>query len=206
MKITIRKALCAGAVAVVGVSVASIIGLAQQPAPGLQPIAAFAGITDPVGRSVAFFKEAGKVIQHPRCLNCHPAGDRPSQKDIMGPHEPPAFRGGDGLGAVGMRCATCHQAENDLASGVPGHANWHLAPASMAWQGKTLRQICEQVQDPNRNGGMDTAKLIPHMGEDTLVGWAWRPGADRTPAPGTQAEFGALVKAWLESGAHCPQQ
>src|SRR6478752_3677993 len=89
------------------------------------------------------------------------------------------------------------------ASGVPGHASWHLAPASMAWQGKTLRPICEQVQDPERNGGMDTVKLIPHMGEDTLVGWAWRPGADRTPAPGTQAEFGALVKAWLESGAHC---
>jgi hypothetical protein len=100
----------------------------------------------------------------------------------------------------------CRNAAIARASGVPGHASWHLAPASMAWQGKTLRPICEQVQDPERNGGMDTVKLIPHMGEDTLVGWAWRPGADRTPAPGTQAEFGALVKAWLESGAHCPQQ
>ena len=94
----------------------------------------------------------------------------------------------------------CRNAAIARASGVPGHASWHLAPASVAWQGKTLRPICEQVQDPERNGGMDTVKLIPHMGEDTLVGWAWRPGADRTPA------LGALVKAWLESGAHCPEQ
>ncbi|PYM55919.1 MAG: Isoquinoline 1-oxidoreductase subunit, partial [Candidatus Rokuibacteriota bacterium] len=37
-----------------------------------------------------------------------------------------------------------------------------------------------------------------------LVGWAWNPGADREPAPGTQAMFGALVKAWAASGAVCP--
>jgi hypothetical protein len=206
LKPTIRQALCTGAVAMASVSIASLIGSAQQPTPGLQPVSAFAGMADPVARSVALFTEASKVFQHPRCLNCHPAGDRPSQKDIMRPHEPPAFRGADGFGAVGMRCTTCHQAESDPASGVPGHESWHLAPASMAWQGKTLRQICEQVKDSERNGGMDAAKLIHHMAEDTLVGWAWRPGADRTPAPGTQAEFGALVKAWLESGAHCPEQ
>ena len=23
-------------------------------------------------RSIALFREAGKVLQHPRCLNCHP--------------------------------------------------------------------------------------------------------------------------------------
>jgi isoquinoline 1-oxidoreductase subunit alpha len=30
------------------------------------------------------------------------------------------------------------------------------------------------------------------------------PGADRQRAPGTQASFGALVKAWADSGAACP--
>ena len=39
---------------------------------------------------------------------------------------------------------------------------------------------------------------------DTLVGWAWTPGADREPAPGTQVAFGALIKAWADSGAACP--
>jgi hypothetical protein len=42
------------------------------------------------------------------------------------------------------------------------------------------------------------------MSEDSLVGWAWAPGAGRTPAPGTQAEFGALMRAWADSGAGCP--
>jgi hypothetical protein len=36
---------------------------------------------------------------------------------------------------------------------------------------------------------------------DTPLLWR-RPHA----GTGTQAEFGALVKAWLESGAHCPEQ
>ena len=32
-------------------------------------------------RSVALFAELGKVLTHPRCVNCHPAGDRPRQGD-----------------------------------------------------------------------------------------------------------------------------
>jgi hypothetical protein len=46
--------------------------------------------------------------------------------------------------------------------------------------------------------------LVHHMAEDSLVGWGWHPGAGRTPAPGTQAEFGALIKAWVDTGAACP--
>jgi len=42
--------------------------------------------------------------------------------------------------------------------------------------------------------------------EDELVGWAWAPGGKRTPAPGTQAEFGALMQAWFDSGAVCPAE
>jgi hypothetical protein len=42
------------------------------------------------------------------------------------------------------------------------------------------------------------------MAEDSLVGWGWNPGTGREPAPGTQKEFGALAKAWVESGAACP--
>jgi len=46
--------------------------------------------------------------------------------------------------------------------------------------------------------------LIHHIGEDTLVGWAWAPGYGRAPAPGTQKEAGALVEAWVKIGAICP--
>ena len=50
------------------------------------------------------------------------------------------------------------------------------------------------------------AAVLRHVSEDTLVGWAWAPGGMRTPAPGTQAEFGELMRAWSESGAVCPAE
>jgi hypothetical protein len=113
-------------------------------------------------------------------------------------------RGDANFGAPGMMCTTCHHDENYDVAGVPGNPNWHLAPIEMAWQGKSLGQICEQIKDTSRNGGMDMPKLIHHMEADSLVGWGWNPGKGRTPAPGTQAEFGALFRAWSESGAVCP--
>jgi hypothetical protein len=51
---------------------------------------------------------------------------------------------------------------------------------------------------------MSREQLLHHMAEDELVGWAWHPGGTRTAAPGTQEQFGALIKAWLETGARCP--
>ena len=155
-------------------------------------------------RSVALFREAGKVLQHPRCLNCHPATDRPTQADTMRPHMPPIVRGENDHGPPGLPCSACHPKANFDPAGVPGHPDWHLAPISMAWQGKSLGEICVQLKDPARNGGKDLPALLRHMAEDTLVGWAWAPGRGRTSAPGTQGEFGALLRAWADSGAHCP--
>jgi hypothetical protein len=178
-----------------------------RPAPdanALRAASSFDTIKDKRARSVALFQEAGKVIQHARCVNCHPAGDRPTQTDLMRPHQPLVVRGADGHGAPGMACATCHHATNFDPAGVPGHPEWHVAPVSMAWQGRSLAQICTQIKDPKRNGGKDMAALIHHMSEDTLVGWAWSPGKGRNPAPGTQAAFGDLIKAWAASGAYCP--
>ncbi len=172
----------------------------------LRPVAGFASIAHPRARAVALFLEMGKVLQHPRCVNCHPAGDRPLQTDSMRPHEPLVVRGADGHGAPGMRCETCHHAANYDPARVPGHPQWHLAPIEMAWEGKTLTEICEQIKDPARNGGKNIAELVHHLGEDSLVGWGWTPGAGRTPAPGTQKEFGALAKAWADAGAHCPPE
>ena len=39
----------------------------------LEPVSAFAAIADKNERAIALFNEAGKVIQNPRCMNCHPA-------------------------------------------------------------------------------------------------------------------------------------
>jgi hypothetical protein len=165
----------------------------------------FAGIGDPKARSAALFIEAGKVLRHPRCLNCHPDGDRPSQGDGY-PHQPPVQRGDDGHGVSAMRCATCHQKANFDPVGIPGHPEWHLAPRSMAWQHKSLADICMQLKDTSRNGGRTLDQIMKHAARDSLVGWAWKPGVGREPAPGNQASFGALMQAWADAGAACPER
>jgi hypothetical protein len=164
----------------------------------------FDGIADSTARSAALFTEAAKVLTSPRCMNCHPAGDRPLQGETQRPHQPPVERGPDGFGAAWMRCATCHGDANFDAAGMPGHAHWHLAPREMAWQDKTLGEICAQIKDPARNGGRSLQQILTHMATDTLVGWAWAPGFGRQPAPGTQQELGALIEAWMKAGAACP--
>lgn len=157
--------------------------------------------------SIAAFEEVGKVLTSPRCINCHPSGERPTQGDKMQPHQPPVFRGAGGKGAVGMRCSTCHATQNYAfveGGSIPGAKNWHLAPASMAWQGKSLHEICEQIKDPARNGGKTLEQLLEHHTKDGFVLWAWKPGAERSPAPGTHAQFVEWTRKWIESGAHCP--
>ncbi|MDR6950918.1 cytochrome c5 [Ancylobacter sp. 3268] len=179
-------------------------GISATGAGTLAAPADFAHIADPKARSAAYFTELGKVLTNPRCTNCHPATERPRQGDEARLHQPPVFRGLDGFGLDSMRCGSCHRRANFDPARMPGHEAWHLAPPEMAWEGKTVSQICEQIKDPKRNGNRTLADLIEHIGKDTLVGWAWHPGPGRTPVPGTQAQAGALVEAWAESGAACP--
>ncbi|GAA5073866.1 Isoquinoline 1-oxidoreductase subunit [Lysobacter panacisoli] len=185
-------------------------GNTAPPAATLKAASDFDTITDQRNRSVALFEEAGKVLQHPRCLNCHPVERAPTQGDDMHPHVPEVAGGPDNHGMPGMPCNSCHGKANSMTLGdtvrsIPGDGHWALAPASMAWQGKSLGQICEQLKDLQRNGNRDLAKISRHMADDTLVGWAWHPGAGRQPAPGTQEQFGALINAWIATGAACPK-
>jgi hypothetical protein len=170
---------------------------------GLASPESFDGISDPAVRSVALFAELGKVLTNPRCVNCHPAGDRPRQGESERPHQPPVARGADGRGLPAMRCSSCHQQANFDPARMPGHPEWHLAPREMAWEGKTQGEICAQIKDPARNGGRSLEEIVHHIGTDTLVGWAWAPGFGRTPAPGTQQQAGALAEAWAKTGAVC---
>lgn len=204
-------AAAAGAIVVLtgaAVQTFSQTGSQTGPAPALatelRPVSGFKDIADTQSRSIALFEEAGKVLQHPRCVNCHPAGERPSQGDQMRPHEPLVVRGKDGHGAPGLACTTCHGGANFDPARVPGDPHWHLAPLSMAWEGKSIGQICQQLKDPKRNGNRDIAAILKHVVTDSLVKWAWNPGPGRTPAPGSNEEFAALLKAWADTGAHCP--
>lgn len=166
---------------------------------------AFAKIRNKTKRSQALFTEASKVLMSPRCINCHPDGDRPLQGEDGRLHEPPVSRGADGFGVVGMKCQTCHQEANFDPGRIPGAKNWHLAPRSMAWQGKSAADICAQIKDPKRNGNRTLADISKHMSHDHLVEWAWHPGADRKPPPGDQKTFSALIDAWVKTGAACPK-
>lgn len=183
---------------------------AQTSAPLRSP-SSFSNIADPAARSKATFGEVAKVLTGPRCMNCHPAGDQPLQGSDHHVHRPEVKRGPENSGVPGLPCASCHTEHNfPLAIGeagyqsIPGHQRWALAPIEMAWEGKSVGEICRQIKDPARNGGRDLPLLLDHLAHDDLVGWAWHPGAGREPAPGSQAQFGDLVKAWIESGAECP--
>jgi hypothetical protein len=157
--------------------------------------------------SATLFLQMAKVIESPRCLNCHPADRHPTQGDDMHLHTPPMVSDASGHGIPGVKCSTCHSASNTaLGNGlvVPGNPQWGLAPQEFAWQHKSLREICLQIKDRRRNGNRTLAQIHDHMAHDSLVAWAWHPGSGRTLPPMTQASFGVLVQHWIDSGAQCP--
>jgi len=59
----------------------------------LRPPASFSGIGDQAERSRALFNEIATVVTHPRCMNCHPAGNHPLQGNDQHEHMPPVPRG-----------------------------------------------------------------------------------------------------------------
>ena len=154
--------------------------------------------------ALAAWTKISRVVTHPRCVNCHPPDDTPRQGMHSVVHDPPVIRGVEDRGAVALGCRTCHQDANAELARIPGAPSWHLAPIGMAWLGRTPAQICAQIKDPARNGGRTLAQIEDHVAHDRLVAWAWTPGADREPAPGTQAELGALFQTWIDGGTACP--
>src|SRR3954469_11161928 len=104
----------------------------------LRAPSAFAGIADRDSRSRALFSEVAKVIMNPRCMNCHPAGNRPLQGNDKHRHIPPAVRGEAGVGGPGNQCVACHTQGNytllepaTTYESIPGHPRWGLAPIEM---------------------------------------------------------------------------
>ena len=159
----------------------------------------------PAGPSAEkLFDPVASVLTHPRCLNCH-QDQRPAQTDASIPHLQQVIRGAHGTGAATMQCAACHQGQNSADGRVPGAAHWHLAPLSMSWQGKTRAQICNQIKDPERNGGRKTPEqVIEHMRIDPLVLWAWNPGNGRSTPSITHEQFLQKLDAWAKAGMPCP--
>ena len=161
----------------------------------------------------ASFQVVKAVLQSPRCVNCHPAGDAPLQGDDSHVHLQNIQRGVDGRGVAGLGCAACHGDANLPPSygphappGVP--TEWRLPPADMklVFQGLGARELCEQLKDPKRNGGKDMVQLVEHVSVDPLVTWGWSPGFGRKPVPISHADFVSAFKTWADAGAPCPTE
>jgi hypothetical protein len=154
------------------------------------------------------FLDVARVLQSPRCMNCHPVGDAPLQGDRNKPHAMNITRASV---EAGLPCGTCHQEKNSEAIGVrggpPGAPRWGLPPKEtpMVFQSKTPKELCEQLKDPTKNGKKDLHALLDHVDHDPLVLWGWAPGGKRSLPPLTHEQFVEAFKTWTASGAACPQ-
>lgn len=167
-------------------------------------------VVDERAQAVAAFETVRKVLQHPRCQNCHIPGDAPLQFDIGLPHQMAVLRGPEGKGAFGLPCSTCHGEANPPAAfgpnAPPGALNWHLPPPQhkMVFINLSSAELCRIVKNRDENGGKDFDALIKHVAEDGLVLWGWKPGGVRAPVSVPHAEFVAAFKRWAAAGGPCP--
>jgi mono/diheme cytochrome c family protein len=167
-------------------------------------------IVDERAVGIAAFETVRQVLQHPRCQNCHIPGDAPLQFDAGLPHQMAVMRGPDGMGSIGLPCATCHGEENPPASfgphAPPGAPNWFLPPPQhkMVFINVSPARLCATVKDTHENGGKNFDALIKHVAEDKLVLWGWNPGGERAPVSVPHDEFVAKFKQWAAAGGPCP--
>jgi mono/diheme cytochrome c family protein len=156
----------------------------------------------------AAFADVYKVLMHPRCMNCHPSGDMPLQGDDSHPHLQNVKRGEDGKGKYALKCANCHQDVNLPGENMPpGNPIWQLPRREMplVFQGKSPRELADQLKDPRRNGGKTLDQLVEHVTHDKLVDWGWEPGDGRTKPPLSHDEFAKKFREWVEKGAASPE-
>jgi hypothetical protein len=153
-------------------------------------------------KSIAAFETVAKVLNHPRCMNCHTTAAWPTQGDDRHRHKFNVARGPDDRGAPGMKCVTCHKDQNGPE--IPGAKDWHMAPLAQGWTNLSPGALCRAVTDPKKNGNRTGAKIIEHLEADRLVLWAWTPGAKRNTPPVAHKDFLAAAQTWIKAGAHCP--
>ena len=162
----------------------------------------------PPGGSLGAWAVVYQVLQHPRCMNCHPAGEAPLQGDSSLPHAQNVQRGAMGHGRYALRCDACHQETNLTGAHLPpGAPNWHLPRRDepLVFQGRSSAELCNQLKDSARNGGKTLEELFAHVDHDPLVLWGWSPGEGRTPVSVPHDQLVAAMRAWIDGGCDCPE-
>ena len=156
--------------------------------------------------SVQAFMQVYKVLMSPRCMNCHPAGNRPLQGDDSHVHIMNVQRGKDGKGVYALKCSNCHQPENTAGLHTPpGNPKWQLPPADMkmVFQGRTAHQLALQIMDYSQNGHKNKEQLLEHA-RDTLVKAGWNMGQGRTQPPLSYNDFVSAWDTWINKGGYAP--
>jgi hypothetical protein len=152
------------------------------------------------------------VVSHPRCSNCH-VGDsgRPGWDDLgygaQRLHGMNIVADESRVGAQSIPCRTCHigaTGKNDVPHAAPQVDDaWRLPPVELAWRGKSSAEICNQLRNPQVNGGLDIAELIAHVRVSIFVSYGFNPGVDRVAAPGSVAELAGSLAIWGTAGMPC---
>jgi hypothetical protein len=189
VKLSLAAALCAGAVLV-----AQCSSDAPRSAVGADGLADWAVVY--------------RVLQHPRCVNCHPVGGRPLQGEGSVQHPQGVVRGTDGTGVSAMRCDTCHGTENAPGEHMPpGAPHWKLPPPQMplVFEGRSSGDLCRQLRDLARNGHRTPEQVLEHLASDPLVLWGWNPGEGRAPVDVPHDELVRAARAWIAGGCNCPE-
>ena len=100
----------------------------------------------------------GRQGHYPSALHELPSRRRPSAARRRSARScAPVWRAE--TGHFEANCSGCHTSTNttlrDAASykSIPGHPRWGFAPLSMAWQNKSVGEICRQLKDVKLNGG-----------------------------------------------------
>jgi len=131
------------------------------------------------------------------------AGDSPHQTDQRRPHQPLVVRGADGHGARRLRATPATDRPTSIRrmcpairNGTARRSRWH---GKAARSGRSASRSKTGAQRRSRHGG---AAASPWRGYARRLAWTRDQGA--RPAPGTQARFGEIMRAWADAGAACP--
>lgn len=149
------------------------------------------------------FEDIFAAATHPRCLNCHPEGDAPLQTEASVPHDFGITRFSPMLG---VHCNTCHAAKpvgDGLAPLPPADPIWSIAPKQMVFENRTPKQLCEQLKDPDINGGRGLVDVTAHVREDHLLITSWHMG--RPPPPISHEALVKRFETWGAAGGPCPK-
>ena len=142
----------------------------------------------------------------PSALHQLPSGRRPPAADDRQPAAPAAGHARRGRPWARRRCAVRSAIRTRISSPAACRAIRNGISRRARWRGRAKRsaKFARRSKIPARNGGRKARRTDPphrrrHAGRLGL-------GARRRPqpAPGTQKQAGALVEAWVKSGAACP--